>query len=96
MKQRTFFLVYQGGLANVFEVDCANLSGHGRNAERICQGSFEFCEAFARGLAYGKHIVHTAACNQAGDISKSLWSEDLESQPFSEKFRPVFQRNVVF
>lgn len=95
MKQRIFFLVYQAGIANVFEVDCSNFKASGRKAERVLQGDFSSCELFARGLALGNHIVHTAACNRAGDVTNSDWSEDLESQPFSSNFRPVTQTKVL-
>jgi len=82
-------LVYQGGIANVFKVTSFNLSNYGRDAERIMQRDFSACEYFARGCGYGGAIVRTAACNQAGDIVNALWSEDLENQPFSDKFNPV-------
>ena len=42
-------LVYQAGIANVFEVDSLNLSDYGREARRLLQGDFRTCEAFARG-----------------------------------------------
>ncbi len=95
MKQRKFALVYQAGIANVFEVDCLNLSSFGRNAQRVLQGSFRECEAFCNGLKYGKHIVESFACNMAGDIKDNKWSEDLELAPFHSEFRPVIQRNVI-
>lgn len=88
-------LVYQAGIANVFEVTAFNLSDYGRDAKRIMQNDFRTCEAFCRGLAYGGVIVQTAACNQAGDITRAHWSGDLDAQPFgraalcSEEFQPV-------
>lgn len=96
MTQRTFFLVYQGGIANIFEVDCANLDPYGRNARRFYQGDFRTAEAIARGLAIGMHIVHSAACNMAGDISNQKWTDDLDNQPFSDKFCPVKQKTCIF
>lgn len=87
------FLVYQAGIANVFAVDCHNLASFGRNARRLLQADFRSCAMFARGLAAGGCIVRTAACNQAGDIAESLWSEDLESQPFSDSFVIVHENN---
>jgi len=85
-----FMLVYQAGLANVFQVDCFNLSPFGRNARRVMQSDFFSCEFFAHGLGHAGAIVATAACNQAGDIVNANWTDDLESQPFSDKFHPVF------
>ena len=96
MEQKRFFLVYQGGIANVFEVECFNLSDFGRDARRLMQADFRSCETFARGLAHGMHLVQTAACNQAGDISKATWSEDLDAQPFSDKFSPVWQKKAIW
>lgn len=82
-------LVYQAGIANVFSVTSANLADFGRDAKRLLQADFRACENFARGLAAAGVIVHSVACNEAGDIAKSHWTDDLESQPFSENFHPV-------
>ena len=87
--QRRAMLVYQGGIANVFEVAAFNVAEHGREARRLMQSDFRTCESFARGLAAAGAIVRSAACNQPGDIVNALWTDDLEGQPFSEKFRPV-------
>lgn len=79
-------LVYQGGIANVFQVDCLNLGGCSRNAKRLYQGDFLSAANIARGLAMAGTVVRTYACNMAGDISNAVWSEDLDSMPFSDKF----------
>ncbi len=89
MKQKRIFLVYQARIANVFEVDCHNLSSFGRNAKRLLQHAFTTCEWYARGLAQAGAIVRTVGCNKAGDIINQHWTEDLESLPFSDKFHPV-------
>lgn len=91
MNQLRYSLVYQAGIANVFQVESWNLSPFGRDAKRLMQSDFRSCENFARGLAAGGHLVQTFACNEAGDITNSKWSDDLEAQPFSDKFRPVIQ-----
>lgn len=83
-------LVYQAGLANVFRVDCFNLASFGRNAVRLMQSDFRTCESFARGMGEAGAIVRSAHCNKAGDIADSTWSENLDSAPFGDKFRPVF------
>jgi len=82
-------LVYQAGIANVFEVECFNLHNFGRDAKRLLQSDFRTCESFARGLAAAGVLVATVHCNQAGDIAAAHWSDDLETAPFSDKFRPV-------
>jgi hypothetical protein len=83
------FLVYQAGIANVFEVDCFNLSPFGREAKRLLQSDFRACENFAHGLKAAGFIVKTVACNMAGDIANQKWTDDLDAQPFSESFRPI-------
>lgn len=83
-------LVYQAGIANVFEVDSFNMSPFGRNAKRIEQSTFGQCEQFARGLAHAGWKVASAHCNMAGDIIEREWSTNLEDAPFSDKFHPVW------
>jgi len=83
-------LVYQAGIANVFEVWCLNQAPFGRDAKRLLQGCFRECEAFARGMGAAGFKVATMACNEAGDIIGSQWSVDLDSQPFSGEYRPVY------
>lgn len=78
-------LVYQVGIANVFVVKSLNLADYGRKARRVYQGSFLEAIRFAQGMGEAGCIVRTAACNQAGDITNSQWTEDLDSQPFSDK-----------
>lgn len=77
-------LVYQAGIANVFEVKSFNLADYGREAIRLRQGGFRECLDFACGLGHAGAIVRTAHCNRAGDIREAVWSEDLDSAPFSE------------
>ena len=82
-------LVYQAGIANVFKVTSFNLSDYGRDAERVYQGDFRTAEAIALGMGLAGYVVKTVACNQPGDIAHQRWTEDLETQPFSDRFRPV-------
>ncbi len=82
-------LVYQAGIANVFEVTSLNQSDYGRDAKRLLQSDFRQCEAFANGLKAAGVCVKTLACNVPGDISKLRWTSDLDSAPFSENFQPV-------
>ena len=85
-------LVYQAGLANVFAVDCFNMAHYGRDAKRLVQGTFGQCEQFARGLAAAGCKVASAHCNQAGDISASTWSINLDDAPFREAMHPVWNK----
>ena len=90
MTKRKVVLVYQGGIANVFEVDSFNMAPYGRNARRLLQHAYQPCQWYTQGLAEsGAVIVRTAACNMAGDITDAVWTEDLDSQPFSDKLVEV-------
>ncbi len=88
-------LVYQAGIANVFAVTSFNLSDYGRDARRLLQSDFSTCVSFARGLQVAGVNVKIAACNQAGDIAKSTWTDDLDSQPFSDKFAAYTDTNML-
>ena len=66
-KIKRAFLVYQGDIANVFEVKAFNLQDYGRNARRIYQGDFRTAECICYGLGLAGCIVRSAACNMAGD-----------------------------
>ena len=86
---KRLMLVYQAGIANVFEVDCFNLAPYGREARRVMQHAFRPCEDFCRGAAHAGAIVRTAFCNQAGDIAGATWDEDHEGAPFSDQITPL-------
>jgi len=83
-------LVYQAGIANLFKVDCFNLDKFGRNAQRLYQGDWRSAEMMAHGAGLAGAVVMTAACNMAGDIRDAKWTDDLEAQPWSDQFHPVF------
>ena len=83
---KRFMLVYQAGIANVFQVKSFNLSDFGRNAKRIYQGDFRTAEAIGKGIQAAGGLLRIAGCNMAGDITKARWTEDLDSLPFSESF----------
>ena len=88
------FLVYQAGIANVFQVDCFNLAPFGREARRVFQGDFRGAVNFCHGLGVAGWAVKTAACKEAGDISDEVWSENLHYQPFSDQL-VVLNLNTV-
>jgi hypothetical protein len=81
--------VFQGGIANVFRVQCHNLAPFGRAAKRLLQGDFASCVSFAKGMGAAGAIVRTAGCNQAGDITECRWTEQLETLPFSDQIQDV-------
>lgn len=76
-------LVYQGGLANVFQVEYKTPFN-----QRIYQGDFRTAENICYGAGLAGAVVRTSACNMAGDIAGQCWTTDLDSQPFSDKFHP--------
>jgi hypothetical protein len=88
---RRFTLVYQIGIANVFEVECLNMAAFGREARRVLQADYRTCEQYARGLAEMGAIVATAHCDQSGDIAGSRWTEGA-GDLWGDKKRPVEQR----
>lgn len=84
-------LVYQNGIANVFEVDCLNMAPSGRITERLLQAEFRHCEWFARGLGAAGYKVASAWCAQTGDITNARWNHhDWNEAPFSEHIRHVW------
>jgi hypothetical protein len=88
MPVHTAYLVYQVGIANVFAVNKGDrLKASGRHARRLVQGSFRDCEWYCRGLIAAGVTVRVAHCNQAGDVSRSDWSADLDDAPFRSEFR---------
>ena len=82
-------LVYQAGLANVFEVTSLNLSDYGRDAKRLMQADFRSCEQFSRGLGTAGVTVRTASCNIAGDCAAVHWDEGPDATPFRDATNPV-------
>jgi hypothetical protein len=83
-------VVYQAGIANVFEVENFDAEASGRgNCRRLLQHAFGPCEWFARGLrSAGTHIA-SAHCNRAGDITDAKWDFDLTEAVFREAMMPV-------
>lgn len=81
--QRCAVLVYQCGIANVFET----LADGSR--VRFLQADFDSCYWMARGLKTAGWVVHTMQCNRAGDIIGEAWSADLDAAPFSDRLRVV-------
>src|SRR5262245_53263728 len=81
---RKAMLVYQAGIANVFEVDAFHLAPEGRNARRLMQNDFYTARIYCYGLAAAGATIRTAFCNQAGDITDETWSDDFDTLPFRE------------
>ena len=89
MKKRAV-VVYQGGIANVFEVTSFNLSDYGRDAKRLMQSDFYTCEVFARALGHAGYRIGSASCNMAGDIAKQKWVQGTTDCPFRDTAHPVW------
>ena len=64
---KSYSIVYQCGLANVFRLDSAE------SRTRVLQGSYTECEAFSRGLVEAGATIHVAHCDRAGDIAEVPW-----------------------
>ena len=86
---RTAALVYQAGIANLFEVSRQRVLPVHRTEHRIAQGDFHTLEAIAYDLMRAGADVQSYACNMAGDVARQVWSSDLSSAPFSSQFHPV-------
>lgn len=76
MTTRTYTLVYQGGIANVFDTTAGT--------ERVWQHGFRSCEDFCLGLREAGHTVNVAYCNKAGDIAGMPWDTTYENAPFTD------------
>lgn len=80
-------LVYQAGIANLFEVEKFSCEAAERGkVKRLLQHAFEPCEWFARGAQLAGAECHAFGCNMAGDIKDQEWTRELDSLPFSDKF----------
>ena len=93
-----FTLVYQGGIANVFDhfhitdTRQEQMTGNPNASERlrVMQADFAACENYCRGLKKGGAIVRVAWCNKAGDIANEIWEfYGFNRAPFSEHFKNV-------
>lgn len=83
-------LVYQMGIANVFKVDRLTFDIDERNAKRLRQGSFLYCEEFVRGLQAAGCHVGSASCSMSGDITNQPWAPLDDSVVFFDKMNPVY------
>jgi hypothetical protein len=88
MNTTFYYLVYQGGIANIFKtLD----KSQAYKVSRIKQGDFRSCEQFCRGLKEAGADVTPAWCNQAGDITHSEWQfENFQDAPFNYSFASDF------
>lgn len=82
-----FFLVYQSGIANLFQVPSLEFYAEGRN-KRVFQGDFRTAEAMARGAILAGGEVRVASCNVAGDIADLVWAQGMSNCPFRECANP--------
>jgi hypothetical protein len=76
---KLYCLVYQGAIANVFEVvqvilgEVGSECGVLQQRKRILQSTFSVCEAFCAGIRHLEQPVSAAWCDEAGDIACSRW-----------------------
>jgi hypothetical protein len=87
MENKKAVIVYQAGIANVFEVECFNMAPYGREAVHIMQSDFRSCESYARGLKHAGYTVAVASCNKAGDVAHQTWIAGLDDCPFRDEAR---------
>jgi hypothetical protein len=80
--KRMIALVYQAGLANVFELNAFTNAAEERKAKRLLQHAFQPCEWYARGMMEAGYAVRVYSCNRAGDITNALWTDGMEDCPF--------------
>ena len=86
MNKKSYFLIYQAGIANVFVDTKAEYS-----VKRVLQSDFSSCENFCRGLKAAGECVVVGWCNEAGDILKSSWNyKNFENAPFNKQFAVDF------
>lgn len=88
-----YALVYQCGIANVFQVtgDLPELPAFAgkpdRHRRRVVQHAYSYCEIFCRGLIEGGHTVSAYHCDTVGDIISAEW-HDGPGELFGESKRP--------
>lgn len=88
MPSKKFILVYQAGIANLFEVDGFEPYPESRINQRVYQGDFRTAEAMARGMLMAGTSVRVASCNYAGDCSMIKWTPGVGACPFRDKANP--------
>ena len=72
-------LVYQAGIANVFEMP---------SKKRLMQNDFRSCEWFCAGMIAAGSKLKIWSCNKAGDIKDQLWAIGLDDCPFRDQAHP--------
>ncbi len=85
-------IVYQAGIANVFELDRTVAVQGYRPVKRLAQGDFRTCEAIAQGLMLAGVDVAVYSCNVAGDVSIHDWTRGLGDCPFRDEARPPIKQ----
>lgn len=90
MNKPIHFIVYQGGIANVFKVN----QNKPYNRTRLMQSAFSACENYCRGLRGAGATVKAAWCNRAGDIANVPWSvTHFDNAPLHDVFSVDFVSN---
>lgn len=84
-QSRNIALVYQAGIANVFEISGDYATGE---RHRILQHAFIPCEWYAQGLRDNGNNLKVYSCNRAGDIKDAPWVEGMDDCPFRDSANP--------
>jgi hypothetical protein len=86
MPAKQVTLVYQAGIANVFETSVPD------GPIRLLQADFRSCEWFVRGIKAAGLPCFYAWCNQPGDITLQKWNYDsFGDMPFFESISRDFE-----
>lgn len=82
-------LVYQAGIANVFEIERFSLYSRCRGkTTRKLQHAFRTCEWYVRGAKDAGAIVRVYSCNVAGDCAEVDWTAGTDATPFRDQANP--------
>lgn len=82
-----FILVYQGPIANLFEVPSFLSYTEGVN-RCVYQGAFSTAEDMARGAMLAGAEVRVASCNHPGDIAELVWAQGMSDCAFPDHAKP--------
>jgi len=82
-------LVYQAGIANVFEVErhSTYATRRGKTTRKL-QHAFKVCEWYARGARDAGAILRVYSCNVAGDCASVPWTQGTAATPFRDEAHP--------
>jgi hypothetical protein len=90
LKVEIAYLVYQGGLANICQVEKESIYPAERGkTRRILQTDIRQCMIFCMGLAEAGVTIRTAWCKGGGDACDMVWDMKHEASPFHKEQHPI-------